>query len=424
MTKNGEEQDLQKCLTLIESQLGWGSSANWTNYDFEKLSDIFHEKTGVRLSVTTLKRIWGKLKYDSAPTLTTLNALARFAGYEDWRMLRQRQERLFTQPDTSEPVLTPTPVSSKSKSRYYWFFALIPLVLAGYALFSITAADRELDPKLFSFKADKIMTEGVPNSVVFHYNAKAARTDSVFIIQTWDMRRRTHVSKVKNYHSAIYYYPGYFNTKLIADNQIVKTHDLWITSDGWLCLAEDEPTPVYFKKEECIKNGIVEVNEDILKNYNLSLHPKAPRVRMFNQRDMGDLMSDNFVFETTVKNDFALGANACQPVQVLIQCKDDVIIIPLAAKACVGDLALAFCGNYLTSKTADLSRFGADLTQWTKLRIETIDKKASIFVNGNRAYSLQFPNKPTGIVGVQIRFNGTGAVKDTWFENNGKVTRL
>jgi hypothetical protein len=275
MTKNGEEQDLQKCLTLIESQLGWGSSANWTNYDFEKLSDIFHEKTGVRLSVTTLKRIWGKLKYDSAPTLTTLNALARFAGYEDWRMFRQRQEKLFIQTDTSEPILTPTPVSSKSKSRYYWFLALIPLVLAGYALFSITAANRELDPKLFSFKADKIMTEGVPNSVVFHYNAKAARTDSVFIIQTWDMRRRTHVSKDKNYHSAIYYYPGYFNTKLIADNQIVKTHDLWITSDGWLCLAEDEPTPVYFKKEECIKNGIVEVNEDILKNYNLSLHPKV-----------------------------------------------------------------------------------------------------------------------------------------------------
>jgi hypothetical protein len=111
-------------------------------------------------------------------------------------------------------------------------------------------------------------------------------------------------------------------------------------------------------------------------------------------------------------------------MQILIQCKDDVIIIPLAAKACVGDLALAFCGNYLTSKTADLSRFGADLTQWTKLRIETIDKKASIFVNGNKAYSLQFPNKPTGIVGVQIRFNGTGAVKDTWFENKGKVTRL
>ncbi|MCE7063488.1 hypothetical protein [Dyadobacter sp. CY343] len=424
MTKNGEEQDLQKCLTLIESQLGWGSSANWTNYDFEKLSDTFHEKTGVRLSGTTLKRIWGKLKYDSAPTLTTLNALARFAGYEDWRMFRQRQEKLFTQTEINLPAEVPAPVFTKSRNRFYWLLALVPLLLAGYALFSIKAADNELEPKLFSFKADKIITEGVPNSVVFQYDAKAARTDSVFIVQTWDIRRKTLVPKDKNYHSSIYYYPGFFNAKLIVDKQIVKTQDLWITTDGWLSLAEDEPSPIYFKKEDCVKNDVLEVNEGILKNYNLSLHPKAPRVRLFNQRDMGDLMSDNFVFETTVKNNFAQGANACQPMQVLIQCKDDIIIIPLAAKACVGDLSLAFCGSYLTSKAADLSKFGADLTQWTKLRIETVNKKAGIYVNGEKAYSLDFENQPTGIVGVQIRFNGTGAVKDTWFENKGKVTRL
>ncbi|KAA0990070.1 hypothetical protein [Dyadobacter aurulentus] len=424
MTKNGEEQDFQKCLALIEAQLGWGNSTHWTNYDFEKLSDTFHEKTGVRLSVTTLKRIWGRLKYDSAPTLTTLNALARFAGYTDWRMFRQQQGTDITRTESSEEVLAPAPVLSRSKFNFYWLLALLPLLLGGYALFSIKPADTELDPQLFSFKANKMKTEGVPNSVVFHYDAKAAKSDSVFIVQTWDMRRRALVSKDKNYHSAIYYYPGFFNTKLIADNQIVKTHDLWITSDGWLCLAENEPAPLYFKKEECVKNDIVEINEPILKNYNLSLHPKAPRVRLFNQRDMGDLSNDNFVFETNVKNNFAQGTNACQPMQILIQCKDDVIIIPLTAKACVGDLSLAFCGTYLTSKTADLSGFGADLTQWTKLRVETINKKASIYVNGEKAYSLEFSNQPTGIVGVQIRFNGTGAVKGTWFENKGKMVRL
>jgi len=37
-----------------------------------------------------------------------------------------------------------------------------------------------------------------------------------------------------------------------------------------------------------------------------------------------------------------------------------------------------------------------------------------------QAYVPHFPNEATGIVGVQYRFNGTGAVKDTCFENNGK----
>src|SRR6218665_4129146 len=89
MTKNREELHIDRCLGLIEEKLGWGKSENWVNYDFEKLSDAIHERTTVRLSVTTLKRIWGKLKYDSAPTLTTLNTLAQFAGYSDWRNFRQ-----------------------------------------------------------------------------------------------------------------------------------------------------------------------------------------------------------------------------------------------------------------------------------------------------------------------------------------------
>jgi hypothetical protein len=95
--------------------------------------------------------------------------------------------------------------------------------------------------------ADKMKTEGVRNSVIFHYNARA-KPDSLFIVQTWDISRKTLVSAENNEHSAIYYYPGFFRSKLIADGQIVKTHDVWITSDQWLCLLEEEPIPIYFDK--------------------------------------------------------------------------------------------------------------------------------------------------------------------------------
>ena len=49
--------------------------------------------------------------------------------------------------------------------------------------------------------------------------------------------------------------------------------------------------------------------------------------------------------------------------------------------------------------------------------LETEDKKMNFFVNNIPAASFVFPNSPTGIVGVQYRFNGVGAVRDTWFEN-------
>ena len=89
MIKNEDAIDI--CLQLIEQKLNWGESSNWSSYDFGKLSDIIQDKTGVMLSVTTLKRLWGKLKYDNLPSITTLNTLARFLDFKDWREFGQRQ---------------------------------------------------------------------------------------------------------------------------------------------------------------------------------------------------------------------------------------------------------------------------------------------------------------------------------------------
>ncbi len=68
MAELSEKRDIASCLELLEAKLNWGSSQYWVNYDFEKLSLEIEHKTGVNLSVTTLKRLWGKVKYPHAPT--------------------------------------------------------------------------------------------------------------------------------------------------------------------------------------------------------------------------------------------------------------------------------------------------------------------------------------------------------------------
>lgn len=412
MAENNDEIHIQRCLKLIVDQLNWGDPSEWTNYDFSKLSDLVHQRTQVRLSVTTLKRMWGRLKYESAPALTTLNALAQFAGFVDWREFCRDTPAVTSPQVTSSP-----PPKTQQKFNSRWMIAAMVLIVP-VAWFMISFTKKpSVDPDQFSFAANKMIAEGVPNSVVFSYDATAAATDSVYIVQTWDIRRKTLVSATGHEHSAIYYYPGFFRTKLIVDGVVARTHDLFVTSDGWLGLIEQDPIPIYLKKDEFTFSDRIEVNEQLLSSYNLSLQPEPPSLRFFNQRDLGDITNDNFQFETKLKTDFKDGAGACQFVQVLIQCKDDIIIIPLATKACVGDMFLAFCGTYVESKAADLSRFGCDLTEWTHLRVESVNKHVTIFVNDAKAYELDFPHDPTGIVGVQYRFAGTGAIKDTWFRN-------
>ncbi|MEP7323791.1 MAG: hypothetical protein ABI761_17830 [Saprospiraceae bacterium] len=437
MSDSNEYQWILICLAKIEQNLGWGTSADWNNFDFEKLSNEIESKTTVLLSVTTLKRLWGKIKYDHDPSLTTLNTLAQYLRYEDWRTFKldqTKKESIVKEkviPFEEKKVLI-----KENKIRKYKTTQLVFATLAFLGLifiFALTAKDkpaltkRVINPDLYSFMADKVLSTGVPNSVVFHYDATAASTsDSVFIVQTWDMRRKTLVDKNNHEHSALYYFPGYFKSKLIIDSIIVKTHDLQIATDGWLGLIQNDAlgviAPTYFDTKDINQDGVQEVDKAVLKKYEVPLLPVSPKVRFFNQRDLGDLMNDNFIFETSIRNDHKEGDNACQFVQVLIQCKDDIIIIPLSASPCIGDLRLIVAGITVDSKSADLSGFGADLSQWTDLKVICENKLMKFYVNNKEAFHLTFLHPPVGIVGVQYRFNGVGAVKNTSFTNKtGKI---
>ncbi|MCH4148380.1 MAG: hypothetical protein LKG25_07575 [Prevotella sp.] len=58
---------------------------------FEQLSDKIFETTGKTLGVNTLKRLFGKLP-DVNTSDTTLNIIAEFLGYQNWKTLKKISE--------------------------------------------------------------------------------------------------------------------------------------------------------------------------------------------------------------------------------------------------------------------------------------------------------------------------------------------
>jgi hypothetical protein len=440
---------LGECLRLIEAKWQRGASTEWKSYDFEKLSIDICEATGVSLSISTLKRVFGKVSYTNLPSAHTLNTLARFAGYEDWTTFRQQHAATPaasvshpdpTSPATQAPATPPTaPVSSTTPASpasaphtpsprrtliHWWPLLLLPIALLGYSLLNRKPGNHPLPGAAFAFTCDKAVSEGVPNSVVFHYKAPVTPTDSVFIVQTWDMRRKKAVPANGSEYSAIYYHPGYFNAKLVVDTQIVKTQNLMISSGGWLALVDNDPIPLYFTKEEIRRKEGVAVDSTTLARYHLPLLPEAPKIRLFYIKEMQGLSDADFSFETTLSNGFNQGSGVCQYVEVLIQCKNDVFIIPLAAKACIGAINLWTPGKGISSQEADLSGFGCDLTQWCTLKVVSRHRQVSFFVNGHQAASVSFPHEPSDIVGVQYRFTGTCAVRSAQFTSGDRTISL
>jgi hypothetical protein len=75
-----------------------------TPKDFEYLRERLFARQHVVVSVTTLKRLWGYVREDVSPRLSTLNTLSQFIGYKDWN--EYQNNSLLPKEQQSSPVLT------------------------------------------------------------------------------------------------------------------------------------------------------------------------------------------------------------------------------------------------------------------------------------------------------------------------------
>jgi hypothetical protein len=430
---------------MFEEKTGWGNSDTWTNQDFLQLSELIRDDTGVTLSHVTLKRVWGKVKYDSLPNTHTLNTLVRFLGYDNWRDFAAKHSAAITpnpaapsnSPVPAPPPTSPVPASPSTSPvpapphrtlsapevrsfRRIWLAApIVVLILA--ILFFLHGQQPAPQSRDYSFSSKKVVTAGIPNSVIFDYDASRSPDDSVVIQQSWDTTRRVKVPRSGHQYTSIYYYPDYYHATLQVHDQVVRAHNLLIQSNGWLPLIERDPVPVYFRKEEAIHDGKISLSLDQIRNKNIPLQPSAPTVMFSNVRDFGEIYSDHFVFETSVKNDYSEGAAACQMTRVYLLCEGTAIWVPLCAKGCISTTDLYFTYFYTSGKREDLSNFGVDFSSFVKLRIESDSGQARIYINDQIAYTVPRHIRHSKIIGIDYRFEGTGSV-DYVYLSNGKIT--
>lgn len=72
---------LKNLIKITNRNVGFTPS---TPSDFNALSVMIRCKTKYSISLSSIKRLWGYVNYESFPSPTTLNILARFNGYENW----------------------------------------------------------------------------------------------------------------------------------------------------------------------------------------------------------------------------------------------------------------------------------------------------------------------------------------------------
>ena len=234
----------------IEEQLGWGSGQDWSNKDFEALSERIFKATKKRLSVTTLKRIWGRAEMVANPSMATLDILSEYMGHTDWRDFTKASN------GTAKP---PTFSVSKKGVRQLLVLGLALCMALSIMYYVLPAKENKqkapIDVSQFGFKGN-VVSKGIPNSVIFEYDASLAQPNATIEIQQdWDDRKRISVNKLDSIATCIYYRPGFFKSKLVVDGTIVKEDDVFIGTEGWLGTINKDSIPIYLSKKRKFPMG-------------------------------------------------------------------------------------------------------------------------------------------------------------------------
>ena len=394
---------IDHCKALIEEKLGWGNSANWQAQDFENLSEQILIETKTLISASTLKRIWGKVKYQSNPNLSTLDTLSKFIDFQNWR------DFVKYCVDTTKPQGVVSSLEPMVKKKIFIYLVAILVLLSSFSLVGFLLQKKaintlQIDNVKFNSRAVSV---GVPNTVVFEYDAMQSNADSVFIQQNWDEKRRVRVDKSHHQHTSVYYLPGYYRAKLILNDSIVKEHDIFIETEDWIGVLYKDSIPFYLQKDSYRHNSWYGISSEE-KNQYLPTDGLIPSFLLtYVNRDI-TVDSRSFSLSVNIQNTFAHPAAPCKHTDLTLLGTEGAIIIPLSKAGCVGENKLRIGEQLLDGRFHDLSAFGVDYATPVKVECDARSGKIKIKLNGKLAYEGVDFKGIGNIVGIRAKFQGAG----------------
>lgn len=397
---------LQVLTRQIEFKLDWGDRRSWTNKDFSTLSQSIFNKTGKQISVTTLKRLWGRAQLNAKPSQATLDILAEFANYEDWRSFEKQFSSKSAQNATS------------AKNYFAVLGSTAILILIGLGMLGIFSFQKQevnpisvegslAKPETIRFEHEKI-TVGYPNTVYFRYDIGNLSYDSIQIQQSWDKGRRITLEKPKGLASSTYYTAGYYSTKLLVNDQVIKEKDLYIPTQGWQALiGGNVPQLIYPKPEQLQQNESISLDQAVLEEMN---QYAGSSLWLSNLLPDPNINSSQLDMETEFRMT-ATEKSICQNMWIVVTGSKDVFRFQLSIPGCVGDLMFFLNMDMVSGKSKDLSAFGVKPSEWTNFKLKVRDQQLIASLNEEPVFAHELSDDIGRIGGVQFIFEGIGEVR-------------
>lgn len=398
-----EQQFISLAKEQIEKKFSFGNGHGYSQRDLEALSQHIEEKTGVCISLSTLKRLW-KNDFKQSPQLATLNALASILDYKDWQDFKQHNQKKGTDP---KPLVTGIVIG------------LVAIVITAFIIGGFNDSDVKEKKKAktgsvkvkgpIHFSAQKTVTSGIPNTVFFKYDLSNVEADSFFIQQSWNDIHKIKIDPQGNTFSDIYYESGFHRARLIANDSVIAMQPIHILSNGWEPHAyhsDKDIVPIDFKNEKFIQDGRLHLSKDLLEKRGVNLSNFYTRI---SNSQIFNLPSDNFNFITRVKSDTVLNS-LCPWINVIIVTDVHIFWVNLQNKGCEKYGGYKLGEIVRNGQDTDLSPMGCNIYDWQEIGINVREKNAEIYLNGKLAFTEDFQEDFGEIVGLIYVFEGAGSI--------------
>lgn len=399
-----EDAYIALCKEKIEKKFAFGNGNGYTQRDLESLILIIEEKTGINLSLSTLKRLW-KGEFKQRPQIATLNGLASVLDYKDWQDFKLK----------NQPIEMAQQNLNANGPRWLWVIIGFVTILGIIAFLLFPGRIKVSGP--IHFTAEKTVTKGIPNTVIFKYDLSNVEANHFYFQQSWDTEHRIAIDPNENTFTSIYYEPGYHRAKLFANDSLIAMQPVHILSDGWesnIYYNGDDNEPINFKNEDFIQDGKLHLNPELLSKRNVNLS-QSFYTRVSISQDF-KISSNNFSLLSRLKLD-GISENLCPWMQMTVVTEKNIFWIRLQNKGCESYANYKIGEVYRSGENNDLSALGVNINNWQDVALSVENRNASLSINGKIVFRESFKDDFGVIKGLFYLFEGTGSIDYVRLDN-------
>jgi len=397
MKENELAQQIEKCKQLIEKKLNWEASNFWTHSFYEKLSDTIEKEVNDKISVSTLKRIWGKVKPDFGVSIYTLNILARFVGYHNWNSFVNEQN--IDQFAKKEDIQTVLVAKRKIHWQKYGLITLIIVIIFFIFVYFFVLKSKEKEYVLFYTKRS---SKFAPTQCNIFYNIKSLDNNEKchMLLGEGDVKI---LNPDSHQFSKIFSSPNHYFLKLYREETLLKIVPFTVFTNGW-------QKSIKFREKQFVVDTLVEDN--------LSQIPLA-FVQKYEKRNIpywieylnvnsyfAAVDCDHMEFEIRFKI-FEQKAPLESQFAVNFQGDSSNIRFHLSNQANLG-MYSRISEKIIEKNAQEQKHFVKDLSDFHTLKIRNIKQNLTLFFDNQEIYKTKYTKAIKNLVCLQFLMFGCG----------------